>query len=94
MCGNDDSSVKRTTHEEADGDPCIKRERLCGDKKCSHRFTTYECYEPAGTDRAFDQGEARALVERAMGWLKAPATNIPIVRDARELLCKVYTLLN
>jgi hypothetical protein len=93
MCGSDDSSVKRTTHEEVDGDSRIKRERTCANKVCHHKFHTYECYEPAGTDRAFDCGEAVELLQRALGYLKGPANNIPIVRDARELLSRASTIL-
>lgn len=88
-CGNDDTKVYKTVND-PEGQ-FVRRNRKC--KSCGFGFVSFECYEPADVEMAFDVADARRELTKALGWLQNPARHMPLVRDTRKLIQKVLDML-
>lgn len=85
-CGHDDTRVRETRKRATDEDMHIIRRRKC--MQCENQFTTYECYELADVEGAFDLAEVKATILKVTKWMEPSARYIPIIRDARKALLK------
>ena len=61
-CQKRDNHVVKTREAKTlEDDDFIKRRRECD--RCGHRFSTYECYELADCEAAFELAELRSTLD-------------------------------